>query len=294
MDFAESRIEGARELRWVAGQGQARFERSSFGAMLARADLYGHAYVRHDDDGALVATRIKWRGRELDARPAGSRQRAEVVLATEGFEQDVETFGRVITVMRAVRDINPLFEHALWAIHGDRGARLAWLGGSLGERSARAAPGDLLALYWLVPSGVELIRDAMRALALEAEAARLRAAKRAKHSRRPADVVAEPEEVVADPWEHFAPWEYRDPVSGAVTATKRPRTVRRPVEGEHASATPSMLQLANEMLRPVTEARQALQVAAECEASELRAQATAAWDACYWRAINRAAAEVGG
>jgi hypothetical protein len=150
-------IEGRGSLEWFASRGQAAFEHSPLGGMLARADLFAHARASFDHE----PTRLPRRSSDVTAQPTA---RARTEGSSAPHEQDFETFAVVSRVLETVQEREPVLAAAILAPLSDHGAQLGQLGGPLGERAARRLPGSMLALYPLTPSGSELIRLARLAL----------------------------------------------------------------------------------------------------------------------------------
>ncbi len=151
-------------LGWYFGQGQCAFERSTVGAMLEHAELFGNAHIgwafsardgrevvqferlRRDPTpwGRVHDGEIVYSGREVTARPTAETRTAS------GYTPHLKTMERYAEVSRVLRLVerqSQVARHALEAYHGDLG--VSW--------ARERKPGKLASLYHLTQAGSRLL-----------------------------------------------------------------------------------------------------------------------------------------
>jgi hypothetical protein len=140
------------ELEWFFSKGQIAFERSTFGGMLERAELYSVARLYrpetepiHDNAGRVI-------GHEqiVTARPTAELRQAS------GYEPDLHTLQRYAHISALLRLVERQSRRAVQV--------LELLYGDLGQRWAPSEPfGRLGALFHITPKGRQLLDDARNA-----------------------------------------------------------------------------------------------------------------------------------
>lgn len=142
----------AQELEWFFSRGQTAFERSNFGGMLERAELYSVAAQNQaslqdicDDDGNVIA-----RVRHVTARPTAELREMA------GYVPDNETLQRyahISAMLKQVEHASPLLAKVLELLFGDHG-----------QRWAPSEPfGRLGALFHVTAKGRQMLCEARKA-----------------------------------------------------------------------------------------------------------------------------------
>lgn len=141
------------DLLWYHGIGQAAFERSTFGGMLERAELFGSMGVAiwpssqpvYDTSGYII---IDWE-RAVSARPTAETR------APAGYTPDdaaLQRYAHVSLMMMKVERVDTLAAAVICALFGD-----------LGQRWAESEDGRLGALYHLTARGHAMVDTARSA-----------------------------------------------------------------------------------------------------------------------------------